>query len=270
MSRLNTFIAPSPKPRIIAAMTHLNRWLNLYGTPLLRDIPLLNRLPLIRGLCDIRKIHLPDDDVIQLTQIIRPEHAVILTPNHPEFFTDWMLDKEIEARFAPLAANWATHEVVNGMGVWMQKFWLANHLIAQIPRNSKPALDYSVETICNGTPVLLHPEGKVAWLRDHILPIYEGATKIAASTLEKTHRPVFIQPLIWKLQFLRDERKALSHEMHYIETQLGIKNPPTDMAERLVQLHVVALKRHYAKHQITYPTHLSYPCAVEYLSLIHI
>ena len=65
-----------------------------------------------------------------------PGKATFIAPNHPEFFTDWMIDKEISARVSPLAAAWATHVVVNGIGWLAQKFWLANNLIAQIPGNS--------------------------------------------------------------------------------------------------------------------------------------
>ena len=84
---------------------------------------------------------------------------VFITPNHPEFFTDWMLDKELAARYAPMMANWATHDIVNGMGRWGQKFWLANNLIAQVPGDTEQALAYSIDTAATGTPVLLHPEG---------------------------------------------------------------------------------------------------------------
>lgn len=265
MSFFTTFTIPTPNRHIITLMTPINRWINLYGTPILRDIPQLNCLPFIRGLCDIRKISLPEVDHIQLCNIIRPENAVILTPNHPELYTDWMLDKEISARYAPLTANWATHTIVNGMGKQMQKFWLANHLIAQIPGNSEAALDYSTRTICNGTPVLLHPEGKVAWMRDYIIPLYEGAAKIATNALSQTDRPVYIQPLIWKLQFLRDENNSLNREMRYIENQLGITNTPTDVAERVIQLHITALKRHYQRHNLNYPSQLNYPQAVQHL-----
>ena len=63
---LTTFVAPKPNKTLIQAMTRINRWLNLYGTPGLRDVPYLNRLPLVRGLCDIRHIDLPAADDARL------------------------------------------------------------------------------------------------------------------------------------------------------------------------------------------------------------
>ena len=85
-----------------------------------------------------------------------------VTPNHPEFFTDWMIDKEISARVFLKAAFWATNSVVNGLGRLAQKFWLANNLITQIPGNSETARDHSVNGRCKGQGVLLHPEGALA------------------------------------------------------------------------------------------------------------
>ena len=49
-SRLNTFVTPKPHAGLIRALIPFNRLVNLKGIPLLRDIPYLNRLPIIRGL----------------------------------------------------------------------------------------------------------------------------------------------------------------------------------------------------------------------------
>ena len=148
---LTTFVAPKPNKTLIQAMTWANRWLNLYGTPGLRDVPYLNRLPLVRGLCDIRHLDLPAADDVRLKATLAADGMVFITPNHPEFFTDWMLDKEIAARYAPMMANWATHDIVNGMGRWGQKFWLANNLVAQVPGDTEQALAYSIDTAAAGT-----------------------------------------------------------------------------------------------------------------------
>ena len=115
-SRLNTFVTPKPHVGLIRALIPFNRLVNLKGIPLLRDIPYLNRLPIIRGLCDIREIDLDDASKALLAYAMNGKTASFITPNHPEFFTDWMLDKEIASRFYPLTANWATHRIVNGMG----------------------------------------------------------------------------------------------------------------------------------------------------------
>ncbi len=222
-SRLTTFVAPKPKPWLINALTWVNRYVMLKGTPVLRNWPLIKHLPLIRGLCDIRYIDFPAADAQRFAHSTRPDHACVITPNHPEFFTDWMLDKELAARFAPYMASWATHDIVNGMGPGMQKFWLANHIIAQIPNHTEAALDYSVQALLNGTPVLLHPEGNVLWHSDQVQPCFAGAAKMALQAVqEHPDRPVLIAPIVWKLVFIRNETRALEREVSLIERRLGL------------------------------------------------
>ena len=75
----------------------INRWLNLHGLPLLRDLPGLRRSPGLAGLCDIRDIQIPDADQTRLRASLQAGQACFLAPNHPEFFTDWMIDKELSA-----------------------------------------------------------------------------------------------------------------------------------------------------------------------------
>ena len=195
-SRLNTFVTPQPHAGLIRALIPFNRLVNLKGIPLLRDIPYLNRLPVVRGLCDIREIDLDDASKALLAFAMNGDNASFITPNHPEFFTDWMLDKEIASRFYPLTANWATHSIVNGMGKWGQKFWLANHLIAQVPGDTESALADSKQAAANGTPVLLHPEGQVLWQSDYINPLFHGAAQMAlALAQERPEKTVLIQPM---------------------------------------------------------------------------
>ena len=144
-------------------MSWVNRVLMLHGIPLLRDIPLLRRIPGIRGLTDIRRIIVDPAEIDALKQVCDSKNIVFILPNHPEFFTDWMLDKDIISRCAPMTACWATNGIVNGTGNLGQKFWLWNNLIAQIPGNSTDGKAYSVEWALKGYPVLLHPEGAVGW-----------------------------------------------------------------------------------------------------------
>lgn len=245
-SFLHTFVAPQPRPALIHVLTWVNRWVNFYGTPLLRDIPQLNRLPLVRGLCDIRHIDLPAADHTRLRRNIRPEHAVFITPNHPEFFTDWMLDKEICARYAPLTANWAAHEVVNGMGRWGQKFWLANHLIAQIPGQTSEAMAYSLRTVLSGTPVLLHPEGGVQWHSDTLSPLFVGAASMALQAVADSDKPVLIQPVIWKLRFSGNPEPGLRAEMAQVERQLKLSPQPSlSLPQQLARLYHTVLAQRF-------------------------
>ena len=115
-SRLNSFVAPAPNRALIGLMTPVNRILMLKGVPLLRDLPPLNRVPGFRGIANVRQIDFPDADRARLAAVCGAGKATFLTPNHPEFFTDWMIDKYVVSKVSPLAASWATNGVVNGLG----------------------------------------------------------------------------------------------------------------------------------------------------------
>ncbi len=150
--------------------------------------------------------------------------VTFLLPNHPEFFTDWMLDKEIISRVAPEAASWATNGVVNGMGGAMQKFWLWNNLVAQIPGNAQPARDFSVDWALKGKCVLLHPEGKVGWHGDFVAPLMPGAALMALDAKAKVPKlPVRLVPIVWKLVFVEDATAGLMNEAAYVERALKLE-----------------------------------------------
>lgn len=236
-NRLTTFVTPKPKPWLINALTWVNRYIMLKGTPVLRNWPLLKHLPLIRGLCDVRYIDFPTADAQCFAQSTASSNACVITPNHPEFFTDWMLDKELAARFAPYMASWATHGIVNGMGAGMQQFWLANHIIAQIPNQTETALDYSVHTILKGTPVLLHPEGNVLWHSDQVQHCFAGAAKIALQAAQQnTERPLLIAPIVWKLVFIHNETRALERETTLIEKRLHLPSSKGQLLSDRIRL----------------------------------
>lgn len=96
-----------------------------------------------------------------------------------------MVDKEIVSRVSPLAASWATHGVVNGLGRIMQIFWLANNLIAQIPGNSGAAKEHSIDWALKGHGVLLHPEGGVGWHGNVVGPLLPGAVEMGFEALKR-------------------------------------------------------------------------------------
>lgn len=256
----NGFVSPKPAPWLIHALIPINRWVNLKGIPGLRDIPYLNRLPLIRGLCDIRQIDLDDESKARLAFSMNGKNASFITPNHPEFFTDWMLDKELASRFAPLTANWATHKIVNGMGKPIQRFWLANHLIAQVPGDTEAALAYSKQAAAHGTPVLLHPEGQVLWQGDYINPLFHGAAQMALELVqEQTDKPVLIQPVVWKLQFLRNASDLLQQELAYVEQQLSLPSQQhLALPLRLAKVHREVLKQTFTYLGYIAPKGLNY------------
>ena len=183
MGFINTFVPPRPSKPLLRVMTAFNRVFMLKGIPGLRDLPPFSKVPPFRGLANIRHLDFPAEDEARLAAVCGTGKATFITPNHPEFFTDWMIDKEVIARVSPLAASWATHGVVNGLGRLAQKFWLANNLIAQIPGNSAAARAHSVAWALAGHGVLLHPEGGVGWHNDHVAPLLPGAVEMALEAL---------------------------------------------------------------------------------------
>jgi hypothetical protein len=250
-SRLDTFRTPNPSPWLIKVLAPVNRVLCLGGIPGLRDVPGLNMIPAVRGLADIRRLHLPPEDKARLAAAVTADTAAFLTPNHPEFFTDWMLDKEILARVAPMSANWATHTVVNGLGGLAQAFWLKNNLIAQIPGAAgAEGRAHSVRWAVRGHGVLLHPEGQVGWHADWVGPVFPGAVEMAAQAGRELNllggqRAAFVVPLVWKLKFQRDAAAGLAREMDYVEQRLQLPRAAwhTPMAERVHAAYGALLAR---------------------------
>lgn len=237
-SRLMTFVPPTPSRLQFHILTPVNRWLFLGGIPLLRSIPVIGNIPGIRGMANIPKIIFPKADTERLGRAVSDKNACFLVPNHPEFFTDWMLDKEIMSRLAPSTACWATNDIVNGMGEGAQKFWLKNNLIAQIPGAGGAAgKAYSVDWALAGKNVLLHPEGAVGWHGDLIGHIYPGAIDMAIEAAKRAEkdRQVLVAPVIWKLKYTRDVTKALHKEMDYVEKSLELPHTSheDDLAKRL-------------------------------------
>lgn len=247
MGRLDTFVAPQPHFPLIKAMTLVNRVFMLKGVAGFRDLPPFNRLAGLRGLANVRCIDFPKNDQERLAAVIGPGKATFITPNHPEFFTDWMIDKEISSRLAPKAAFWATNGVVNGLGKLAQKFWLANNLIAQIPGNSEPARAHSVDWALKGNVVLLHPEGQVGWHRDVVAPLMTGAGEMALQALEfgqATGQQVWLAPVVWKLRFTADVEAELAKECAYVEDKLGMSPAAgAGLAERIFAIYDALLKR---------------------------
>lgn len=221
---MHSFQKPKPNKWLMRCLVPLNRFINLQGIRLLQWVPIMGKMPVVRGLCDVTLIDFPELDAERLKNLVNhPENVVFIGPNHPEFYTDWMLDKEISARCAPMMGSWATHEVVNGMGKAMQKFWLANGLIAQIPGATKEAKDYSIEHAIAGHGVLLHPEGKVGWHSNTIGPLFNGIIEMAIEAKRRApEKNVYIAPVIWKLYFHHDVLSRLHDEFDWIEERLEL------------------------------------------------
>jgi hypothetical protein len=153
-----------------------------------------------------------------------------------------------------MAACWATNVVVNGMGPAMQRFWLANNLIAQIPGAGDAGRQHSVAWAKAGHGVLLHPEGSVGWHGDRIGHLFAGAVEMALQAAMELResgqgRGVFLAPVVWKLKLMRDVRKALAAEIAYVEKRLDLPSarPGADPAERVRHAYDMLLARDEAE-----------------------
>ena len=212
---------PNPSPRLMQLMGHLNR------------LFILPRLVRLSG------FDLPVADLDRLRAAVNPSTAAFVAPSHPEFLTDWMIDKELSRRCAPWMASWAANDIVNSSAL-AQRFWLANGLIANTPGAGGKA--YSLRHARSGRGVLLHPEGAVNWQAEKIWPLHPGAIDMAIAlaqqlAAEYNPRPVFVVPMVWRLRFTDNVHGALLREMRHIEEQCALSVPSTtDPAERLAGL----------------------------------
>ncbi len=199
-------------PRPSRAMIHVLGW--------------LNRAVVLRGLVRLEAFDLPPADLARLRAAVNPGTAAFVGPNHPEFFTDWMIDKELSFRVAPLMAHWASFEIVN-VSPLAQWIWLRNNLIANVPGGG--GREYSIRWALAGHGVLLHPEGTASWHGERVDPLLPGIVEMAWETARRaaeagSAKPVFVVPIVWRLRFTRDVAAGLCREMAHMERVLGL--PP--------------------------------------------
>jgi hypothetical protein len=211
---------PTPLPWLIHALGPVNRHL------------------LLRRLLRLASFRVPAADLARLREAVHPGTAAFIGPNHPEFMTDWLIDKELSRLTAPLMAHWASHEIVNGSPL-AQRFWLANNLIANAPGGGGKA--YSVRWALAGRAVLLHPEGTATWQGDRVGPLLPGIVDMAweaagAPCAGGAPRPVFVVPVVWKLHFAGDAAAGLAREMAHIERALGLPRGAVAVEQRFASL----------------------------------
>ena len=144
----------------------VNRWFLLQGLPVLRLIPIVRDLPLVHGYFRVRAMDVPESDRRALEHAVNRETVAFMGPNHPEFGTDWMIDKEISTLVAPRMASWADRGIVAAA----PRFWGMNNLVAN--DGGEAAKDYSIEWALKGEAVLLHPEGSVRWTNDRVHALF--------------------------------------------------------------------------------------------------
>ena len=198
--------APRPAPWLIHLLGPVNRFLGL------------------GALLRLREIDFPARDRARLRSAVNRNTAAFIGPHHPEFATDWLLDKEISRVCSPLMAHWAAWEIVN-VNRPAQEFFLRNNLIANTPGGG--GREYSMAWACRGHGVLLHPEGTASWHGDHVGRLVPGIVDMAWETCSRlrgqgVRRPVYLVPIAWKLHFTRDVGPALAREMSHIERELEL------------------------------------------------
>ena len=243
------------RPRPISALMWMlgvvSRWLLLRGLPLLRSIPVVRDLPFVHGYFWIRDIELPASDRSTLDRAVNSGTAAFLGPNHPEFGTDWLIDKEVSTLVAPRMASWADSGIVAAA----PRFWGMNNLVAN--NGGEAAKDYSVEWAMKGEGVLLHPEGTVRWTNDVVHPLFPGIAQMALRAAERTTKPVFIVPLVWKYRFVRDVSRRMHREMRILED--GLEMPRLDQLSvplrfQTLQLNILARQMRRFSYEVTATT----------------
>jgi hypothetical protein len=193
------FVSPKPNRGLMWTLGYVNRWM------------------ILRGHLRVRHFDLPRADRARLRMAVNENTAAFIAPNHPEFGTDWILDKELSTLVAPRMASWAAHGIVRSAPA----FWRRNNLIAN--NGGEAATEYSVAWALDGHGVLLHPEGMVHWTADRIHRLFGGVAELACEAARRADGTrVYIAPVVWKLRYLHDVSDALHAEMRLIERVLGL------------------------------------------------
>jgi hypothetical protein len=270
---MDTPTAPAADPRPPAA-PHRGFDRRAYRDPrpspaLIRAVGWLNRLLVLPWLTRLASFDLPRADLDRLRASVRPGTAAFLGPNHPEFFTDWMIDKELSSRVSPLMAHWASHEIVNvsPMAQWL---WLRNNLIANVPGGG--GREYSIRWALAGHGVLLHPEGTASWHAERVGPLLPGIVDLAWETCVRSRAagrdvPVFVVPVVWRLRFLGDVSSGLAREMAHVERALDLPaGAGLPVEERFASLQANLLRRQCEALGLPAAAPLNGPASVDYFA----
>jgi hypothetical protein len=234
------FARPIPSRLLMSVLSPVNRCLILQGMPGLRRLPLVWNLPLLRDLpgpgstAKVLEVDFPESEIARFKQYINADTAAFIGPNHPEFFTDWSLDKYFADRVSPQMSHWAWYGTVNA-NPFMQGFWLRNNLISNAPNGKEEAKQYAIDWVKRGYGNLLHPEGSVNWTADKVQTIFGGIIDMSIRTSRELidagdARPVYAIPMLSKYFFVEDVSAALAAELGQIERRLGF---PSDRQARL-------------------------------------
>ncbi len=211
------FTTPKPNRFVMNLSGVLSEWFLLKGIPGLRAVPKVREIPLVGGYFKVSRVVIdPEDDAI-IRETTDPKNAFFIGPNHPEFTTDWLLDKYISRRYAPEISSWAAASVINGP---LKPFWMANNLIGN--NGGERAKRYSIDCALAGKGTLLHPEGTVRWRGDKVFDLLPGIVDMSIEAAKQcrdqgSSRAVFILPLVWKMLYDGDIEGALNRELKKLE-----------------------------------------------------
>jgi hypothetical protein len=208
-------------------------------------------------------VDFPAEEIARFKQYINPNTAAFVGPNHPEFFTDWSLDKYFADRVSPRMSHWAWYGTVNANPL-MQAFWLRNNLIANAPNGKEEAKQYAIDWVKQGHGNLLHPEGSVHWTADHVQTIFGGivemSLRVSREFIESgDERPVYAVPMLSKYFFVEDVSQGLAAEMARIAGKLGLpldQQAPLEvrffmLQERILAKQLTVFQSQVAPREIT-------------------
>jgi hypothetical protein len=212
---------------------------------LIHALGLVNRFVVLPGIVRLQAIDFPRADIEKLRGAIA-SRPTFLAPHHPEFMTDWLIDKEISRIVSPLMAHWASYEVVNIHPV-AQWVWLRNNLIANAPGGL--GKEYSVRWARAGHGVLLHPEGVPSWHGDRVGTLVPGAIDMAWEASAESGAEAMVAPIVWKLHFVGDVTKPLHRAITRVERMLGrSSDEQLPLEQRLASLQGAVLERSLARY----------------------
>lgn len=197
---MSRFKAPQPVRWIQKLMSPLARWA-------------------LRSRFEIKEMDFPEADRARLAAATDPKNAFFFGPVHPEFGTDWIIDKVITDQYAPETMHWAARDVVK----LAPRLLSANNLLAN--DGGEAAKELSIQNARAGKGVLLHPEGTVLWTADRTNTIFPGIDDMAEETARRegpSGKPVYIISPVWKAEYTTDVSAALLDEMSFIEKSLRL------------------------------------------------
>jgi 1-acyl-sn-glycerol-3-phosphate acyltransferase len=252
---LEQYVRPRPNAFFMTVTRILIDHLGFPGLPFFARFQFLRRLiPWIAGL-RIVKVEVPEKDDARMRAALDPENACFVAVNHPDFFTDVVVDWHLMSRIAKKIAFWAGYGIVN-MPV-LRTLWLNHNLIATTAGGDGKR--YSIESARRGTGVLLHPEGNVFFTNDHIQPIFPGVATMALDTAatiadDGESQRTLILPMVWKYRFTADATDGLVREMRFVERRLGLPSGESlGVGDRFFALMREVLRREEARAGLVSP-----------------